>query len=503
MSGTGRREFDGVVVGSGPNGLAAAVMLARAGWRVLVVEGADHLGGGLRTLPLIEPGVAHDTCSATHPLALASPFFREWGLEARVEMLNPDVPFAHALDGGRFGVAYRDVQATADRLAQVAPGDGEAYRRLIGPLVDSSGPITELFTSRLRGLALRPPSLRGTSRLAPRVLARMPGIAAAFSRAEGPALIAGNAAHAVRPLGGLAPAAVGLLLTTLAHSVGWPVPRGGSGAIAGALVADIRAHGGEFVTGTWVRDLDDLPPARATLLDLDPRQVVALAGERMHGAAGSWYRAWGSRYRFGSGACTVHYVTTDAIPWLDPEARRAGTVHVGGPWTEVARAEATVAAGRHGRRPFTLVGQPTVVDPARGGRDNGSRRGGGRRHVVWAYCHVPHGSPVDATDAVTAQIERFAPGFRDTVIGTSTRTATQLAAENPLHVGGDIAVGVPSVLGTALRPVPRWDAYRTPAPGVYVCSSATPPGPGVHGMGGYWAAKAAIADHGDLTSDRR
>ncbi|MGF1663974.1 MAG: phytoene desaturase family protein, partial [Kineosporiaceae bacterium] len=271
---------------------------------------------------------------------------------------------------------------------------------------------------------------------------------------------------------------------------------------ADALVADLVAHGGRVRTGTWVRRWADLPPARAVLLDLDPRQVVELVGDRMGGAAGRWYRAWARRYRFGPGACTVHCVTSDPIPWLDPEARRAGTVHVGGTFAEVAAAEAAVAGGRHARRPFTLVGQPTVVDPTRAPAGH---------HVVWAYCHVPHGSPVDASAAVTAQIERFAPGFRDTVTGVHVRTASRLAEENPVHVGGDIAVGVSSVLGIALRPVPRWDAYRTPAPGVYVCSSATPPGPGVHGMGGYWAAREVLRDlgarHGRLAprhmSDRR
>lgn len=475
------------VVGSGPNGLAAAVVLARAGWQVTVLEGASTWGGGLRTLPLVEDGTVHDVCSATHPLAVSSRFFREWGLESRVEMLHPAVPFAHALDGGRFAVAHPGLEATAVRLAETSPADARAYVDLLSPLVARVDAMAELFTSRLRGLPLQADTAGLVAALAPKVLARMPGLASRFTRAEGPALLAGNAAHAVRPLGGLAPAAVALLLTATAHGRGWPVPRGGSGSIAAALVADLTAHVGTIVTGQWVRRPADLPPSDAVLLDLDPRQVVDLAGDRMHGAAGRWYRAWARRYRFGPGACTVHYVTTAPIPWLDAEARTAGTVHVGGPLAEVAHAEATVAAGRHARAPFTLVGQPTVADPTR------STAG---RHVVWAYCHVPHGSAVDASPVVTAQIERFAPGFRDTVVGTHVRTAAHLAAENPLHVGGDIGVGASSVLGIALRPVPRWDAYRTPAAGVYVCSSATPPGPGVHGMGGYWAARAVLADAG-------
>lgn len=478
-----RPVADAVVVGSGPNGLAAALTLAHAGWQVEVVEGSNTIGGGLRGAELIESGVMHDLCSATHPLAIASPFFtREWDLASRVALVQPEVPFAHALDGGRFAIAERSLADTAEGLGGAA--DAARYRRLLGPLVEHADALAELFTSRLRGVPLRADSPGLLAALAPRLLARLPATIARFSQPQAPALLAGNAAHAVRPLGGIDAAAVAYLLTALAHAGGWPIARGGSQRIADAMAHDLRSLGGHIHTGRWVTSLAQLPAAPVVLLDLNPHQVASLLPADADMAA-RWWRWWARRYRYGPGACTVHYVTTDPIPWLDARARRAGTIHVGGSFAEVAHAEARVAAGGHSNRPFILVGQPTVADPSRAPAG---------RHVVWAYCHVPNGSTVDAEPVITGQIERFAPGFRDTVVGTHSRTAAQLAVDNPIHAGGDIAVGAASVLGIALRPVPAWNPYRTPVPGVYICSSATPPGPGVHGMSGYWAARAALAD---------
>ena len=445
-----------MVVGSGPNGLAAAWVLARAGLDVELVEGADTLGGGLRTEELTGDGSAHDICSTAHPLAVASPFFaglapddRGFDLTAHgVQLLQPEVPFAHALDGGRFAVAERSLAATVDRLAVTSRADARRYARLLGPLVAGADGLTSTLLGRLRSVPADPAVLTTLVRLGLRLARTVPGTVARFERDEAGALLAGNAAHAVLPLGNPAAGAVGLLLTSLAHAGGWPVVAGGS-----------------------------------QLLDLSPAQLLDLGSDRL--PAG--YRTLLRAYRYGPGACTVHFVTDEPVPWRDPDARRAGTLHLGGPWAEVDRAERAVASGLHPARPFTLVVQPGVVDPTRAPAG---------RHTLWSYCHVPAGSPVDRSAAVTAQIERFAPGFRDTVVATRTRTAARLAVDNPVHVGGDISVGSTTIRQTLARPVPRWDPWRTPLPGVWLCSAATPPGPGVHGMSGVHAARSALRSLG-------
>ncbi|GAA4662781.1 NAD(P)/FAD-dependent oxidoreductase [Kineococcus glutinatus] len=466
---------DAVVVGSGPNGLAAAVTLAAAGLDVEVVEAADTPGGGSRSAELTLPGYLHDACSAVHPMAAASPFFRAFDLPARgVELLEPEVQFAHPLDEGPWGVALRDLDATADLLG----AGGARYARLLRPLVEEAGELVPTFLSTLRSPPAGP-GLAVAASFALRAGLTLPALLAGLGDERAAGLLAGVGAHAPGRQVGIAPAAVAVVLTALAHSGGWVVPRGGSQALVDALVADLRARGGTLRTGQRVHDLGELPPARAVLLDVSPAEVLRIAGDRLPAAHAAALR----RYRYGPGACTVHYALAGPVPWRDEAARRAGTLHLGGTWREIAAAEAEVAAGRHAQRPYVLVAQPGVVDPGRSPDGHA---------VLWTYCHVPNGSTLDVSAHVDAQVERFAPGFRDLVLARHVRTAAQLAAENPADVGGDFAQGATTLRQVLARPVPRWDVHSTPLAGLYLCSSATAPGPGVHGMCGWWAARAAL-----------
>ncbi|MFI5066626.1 MAG: phytoene desaturase family protein [Streptosporangiales bacterium] len=469
-------EFDAVVVGSGPNGLAAAVTLSAAGLRVLVVEGAATIGGGCRTQELTLPGFWHDTCATAHPLAVASPFFQRFGLAARgVAFASPEVVFAQPLDGGRAAVVTRSVTETAARLG----GAAAAYRRLLGPVARDGEELAELLLYPVR----RPPAhlSPGLAVFGVNGLRSAAGVARRFRTPEARALFAGAAAHAMMPLRAVPTGAVGLMLTALAHSAGWPVAEGGSARITGAMAAAVSAAGGRIETGRWVRSLRELPAARAVLLDVAPRGFLSMAGERL--PAG--YRAALGKFRYGAGVFKIDYALAGPVPWANADCRMAGTLHLGGTFDQVAAAEAEVAAGRHPEAPYVLVTQAGVVDPSRAPAG---------RHTLWAYCHVPAGSTVDMTARVEAQIERFAPGFRDLVLARHARTAADEEAANPNYVGGDIAAGMQTVWQTVFRPVPRWNPYRTPLPGVYLCSSSTPPLPGVHGRCGELAARTALRD---------
>ncbi|GAA1541078.1 phytoene dehydrogenase-like protein [Microbacterium ginsengiterrae] len=466
-------EVDASVVGAGPNGLAAAVTLARAGLRVRVFERAATPGGGADTAELTLPGFLHDVCSAVHPLAFESRFFREFGLAQRVRFAVPDISFAHPLDGGAAGVAYRSLDRTADSLG----ADGAAYARLMRPLVDRATRVSDFTGDTL----LRVP------RDIPTAVAF--GIAALeqggplwnlrFREEVAPALLSGVAAHTILPMPGLAGSGAGLALTTYAHAKGWPIPIGGSRSIIQAMVDDLHAHGGEIVTDHEVTSLDELPPSRATLLDVTPRALIGMAPERMP----SRYRRALERFRYGSAVAKVDFALSEPVPWTNPDAREAGTLHLGGTRAEIAVSENAIARGGLPDAPYVLVSQPSLFDDTRAPAG---------QHTLWAYTHVPADSRADRSEAVIDQIERFAPGFRDTILATSSRTAVDVARHNPNYVRGDISSGSPDLTQLLRRPVLRPDPWRTPMAGVYLCGASTAPGPGVHGLPGWHAALSAL-----------
>ena len=468
------RALDAIVVGSGPNGLAAAITLARAGLAVRVYEGAPTAGGGLRSAELTLPGFVHDPCATVVATALASPFFRSLDLAALgVELVHPDVAAAHILAPDHAVLLHRSVDETAAGLGR----DGAAWRRLVAPLARDAGQLM----GWILGPIPRPTRHLGTAlRFGPAALLPAAALARLAFREDGArSLLGALAAHAIVPLEAPGSAASGLVLATAAHAVGWPVVRGGSQRLADALASEVRRLGGEVVTDAPVASLGDLPPARATLLDVTPRQLVAMAGER----APTGYVRRLERFRYAPGVSKVDLALDGPIPWRDPAVARAGTVHLGGPLGQVAGAERAVAAGRLPRRPFVIVVQATVMDPTRAPAG---------RHTAWAYAHVPHGSDVDATPLIEAEIERAAPGFRDLVLARHVRTAADHEAYNPNYVGGDIGGGLATLSQVIARPTLAWDPYRTPLPGVYLCSSSTPPGGGVHGMSGHRAATSAL-----------
>jgi phytoene dehydrogenase-like protein len=471
----GQERFDAVVVGSGPNGLAAAVTLARAGLSVTVLEGAETAGGGCRTDTEWWPGTRHDVCSAVHPLVLASPFFRDAAFDGlRDRLRHPELPVVHPIGGDRAAAVHRSVDRTAEGL----DGDGARYRRLMGPLVRHAESISTEVLAPLRSLPRHPVAVArfgGPGLLPVAVLVRRLG----GDRAR--ALLAGVGAHSMNRLQAPLTAGYGLLLLLLAHAVGWPVVEGGSSAIADVLVAELERHGGVVHTGRWVSSLDQLPPARAVLFDTSPRTLLDVAGEALSPS----YRRRLGRFRYGPGVCKLDWVLNGPVPWSAADCRRSATVHVGGTFDEVAAYEAEVMAGRHPGRPFCIVVQPGVADPTRAPSGH---------HTLWAYCHVPSGSTRDMTDAVEDQLERFAPGFRDLVEARRVRTAAEVARDDPNYVGGDIGAGLATLRQTLSRPTASWNPYRTPLDGVYLCSSSTPPGGGVHGACGLFAARTALHD---------
>jgi phytoene dehydrogenase-like protein len=466
--------YDAVIVGSGPNGLAAAIELARSGWSVIVYEAMPTFGGGARTAELTLPGFHHDTCSAIHPLGLGSPFFRSLPLhEHGLEWIHPDAPLAHPLDDGTAMLLERSFDATGQTLGR----DAAAYRRLFEPFARSWDKLAQ----DILGPFPFPPRH-------PLLLARfglpslLPGSALArlwFRDTRARALFAGCAAHSIMSLDTPISASFGLVLGLLGHAVGWPLPRGGSQNIANAMAAYLNTLGGKIVTGSPVSNIDDLPTSRVVLFDVTPRQLVRIAGHHLPDG----YKRRLQAYRYGPGVFKVDWALARPIPWKAPECARAGTVHVGGTLEEIEHSEYEMAHGRVSERPFVLVAQQSLFDSTRAPQG---------KHTGWAYCHVPNGWTQDMTERIEAQIERFAPGFRNLILARHTISPAQWEERNPNYIGGDINGGVQDLGQLFTRPVARLVPYSTPNKRIYLCSSSTPPGGGVHGMCGYHAARAVL-----------
>lgn len=467
-------EYDAIVVGSGPNGLMSAVTLAMQGWKVLVLEGQARPGGGTRSEQLTTPGTLHDVCSTIHPLGIASPAFRSLPLENHgLEWIHPDIPAAHPLDGGRAAFLHQSIATTASTLGD----DADAYRRLMTPFVRQ-----DLVDSLLAPISV-PRAPIPLARFGLTGLRSLEGLVdSRFTTDEGRALLAGLAAHSMLSLRAPITAAYGLMLGLLGHLVGWPMAKGGSQAIADSLVSLLEAHGGTVECGQTITSLDDLPDARAVLLDVTPRQFVAIAGDRMP----SRYRRRLEKFRYGTGVWKVDWALDGPVPWTNPDIARSATVHLGGTAQEVIQAEEDVQEGRDPERPYVLFVQTSLFDRTR--VPNGGE-------TAWAYCHTPSGSAFDMTERIEAQVERFAPGFRDRIVERHVMGPAAMERHNANYIGGDINGGVADLRQFIARPVASLSPWSTPLPGVYLCSSSTPPGGGVHGMCGLQAARAALKEH--------
>lgn len=466
--------LDAIVVGAGPNGLAAAITLARAGRSVRVYEANAEIGGGVRTAELTLPGFRHDPCATIVPLAMASPFFRTVDLATRgVEFLHPEAPFAHPLDGGLAAVLERSLEETA---AGLGADDGAAWTRLFRPFVSHAEDLGEELLRPVMHVPQYPILL---ARFGMPALRSAEGLArSTFRGAAARALFAGAAAHAMLRLDRPLSASFGLVLVTFAHAAGWPMVRGGVSAIAEGLAAELTSLGGEIVTEHRVDSLSSLPAARAVLLDVTPRQLLTIGRDQL----GTVARLRAERFRYGAGVFKVDWALDGLVPWAAEGPRRAATVHLGGTIDEIAAAEATVAAGRHPERPYVLFVQYAPWDPGRAPDGQAT---------AWAYCHVPAGSTVDMTERIEAQVERFAPGFRDRILARHTHGPAEMEAYDANYVGGDINGGIQDIRQLIFRPWPTLDPYRV-GTGLYLCSSSTPPGGGVHGMSGQLAARSAL-----------
>lgn len=469
-----KTEYDAVIVGSGPNGLAAAITLQQAGLSVLMIEGKDTIGGGLRSAGLTLPGFVHDICSAIHPLAIGSPFFNTLPLEAHgLAYVFPDFAAAHPFDGGGEAVLGQSPEETAALLG----ADKAAYLNLLKPVIRDWPKIV----SDVLGPLHFPEDPVAMTRFGLKAFTSATYLAKRFKTKEARGLWAGMAAHSMQPLSNLSTSAIALVLMSAAHLKGWPIPVGGSASIANALASYFRAIGGKIETGHYVKTLTELPSSKAILFDVTPRQLLRIAGHRFS----SIYKWQLERYRYGMGVFKIDWALDGPIPFTSEKTRRAGTVHIGNTLEEIAASEALCWKGQHSEKPFVLLAQQSLFDSSRAPEG---------KHTAWAYCHVPNGSVKDMTSAIEQQVSRFAPGFSDLILAKHTMNTAEMEAYNPNYIGGDINGGVIDLGQLFTRPALRSSPYRTSAKGMYICSSSTPPGGGVHGMSGYHAAKRALKD---------
>jgi phytoene dehydrogenase-like protein len=469
-----RTDYDAVVVGSGPNGLAAAITLQRAGLSVIVLEGKDTVGGGLRTAELTLPGFKHDICSAIHPLAAGSPFFQTLPLQKfGLEYIYPPVAAAHPFDDGTAAILTKSVDETARLLGQ----DEGAYKALLDPIVKAWPGLAPNVLGPLQF----PKHPLDLAAFGLKALPSATFLAKRFATKEAKGLWAGMAAHSIQPLTNIATSAIGLVLLATGHLRGWPVPKGGSDAIANALADYFVSLGGVIKTGAYVQSMNDLPSSKTVLFDVTPKQLMKIAGERFS----SLYKWQLNRYKYGMGVFKIDWALDGPIPFTAAGCRQAGTVHLGNTLEEIVQSEDQTSRGRQAQKPFVLLAQQSIVDSSRAPEG---------KHTAWSYCHVPNGSQVDMTRSIEQQVERFAPGFRDRILAKHVMNTAQMEAYNPNYIGGDINGGVIDISQLFTRPAVRISPYRTSANGLYICSSSTPPGGGVHGMCGYYAAKKALKD---------
>ncbi len=469
-----KKDYDSIVVGSGPNGLAAAITMQQAGLSVLLVEAKDTIGGGSRSSELTLPGFVHDICSAIHPMAVISPFFKKLPLEQYgLEFIYPEIAAAHPFDNGQAAALYKSVEQTAHELGI----DENIYLEWMQPLVKNS---PELFTDVMGPLHF-PKHPVGFIRFGLKALPSAVKTGKLFQTEKAKGLWAGIAAHAMQPLTNTVSSAIGLMLMLACHASGWPLPKGGSQAIADALASYFVALGGEIETGFHVRSLNQLPGAKAVLFDVTPKQLMEITGQRFSFI----YKKQLNRYRYGMGAFKIDWALDGPIPFTAPECRKAGTIHLGGTLEEIAASEQRVFSGKIPEKPYVLLAQQSLFDP--------SRTPAGKQ-TAWAYCHIPNGSAVDMTEIIEKQVERFAPGFRNLILKRHTMNAVQMENYNPNYIGGDINGGLMDITQLFTRPALRLSPYKTSAKGIYICSSSSPPGGGVHGMCGYHAAKRALKD---------